>query len=81
MDCEFCFTTWEDFAIMSMVEKGLGIGILPDMILQRIPYHMEIRSLTVPYYREIGLAMKKQDRLTPAARKFIEYLSILKKQS
>ncbi len=77
------FTTWEDFAIMSMVEKGLGIGILPDMILQRIPYHMEIRSLTVPYYREIGLAMKKQDRLTPAARKFTEdlnrYLSILNK--
>lgn len=23
------FTTWEDYAILSMVEKGLGIGILP----------------------------------------------------
>ena len=31
------FTTWEDFAIMAMVEKGLGVSILPDLILQRIP--------------------------------------------
>lgn len=68
------FTTWEDFAIMSMVEKGLGIGILPEMILQRIPYRIEIRSLEVPYYREIGIAMKNIKRLTPATEKFMEYL-------
>ena len=68
------FTTWEDFAIMAMAEKGLGIGILPDMILRRIPYKLEIRSLEVPYYREIGLAMKNRNRLTPATQKFIEYL-------
>ena len=23
------FTTWEDYAIMAMVEKGLGVSILP----------------------------------------------------
>ncbi len=68
------FTTWEDFAIMSMVEKGLGIGILPEMILQCIPYRIEIRSLEVPYYREIGIAMKNIKRLTPATEKFMEYL-------
>lgn len=68
------FTTWEDFAIMSMVEKGLGIGILPEMILQRIPYGIEIRPLENPFYREIGIAMKTEKRLTPAARKFLEYL-------
>lgn len=68
------FTTWEDFAIMSMVEKGLGIGILPDMILQRIPYKIEIRSLQEPYYRQIGLAMKNREHITPATKKFVEYL-------
>lgn len=68
------FTTWEDFAIMAMVEKGLGIGILPDMILQRIPYKIEIRSLQEPYYRQIGLAMKNQEHITPATKKFVEYL-------
>lgn len=68
------YTTWEDFSIMAMVEKGLGIGILPEMILQRIPYHLEIRSLEKSYYRQICLAMKKQKHMTPATEKFIEYL-------
>lgn len=68
------FTTWEDYAIMAMAEKGLGIGILPDLILRRVPYRIEIRSLAEPYYRSVGLAMKDSDHLTPAVRKFIEYL-------
>ena len=68
------FTTWEDFAIMAMVEKGMGVSILPDMILQRIPYHVEIRPLQNPYYRAIGLAIKNPKQLTPAVKKFIEYL-------
>ncbi len=68
------FTTWEDFAIMAMVEKGMGISILPDMILQRIPYQVEIRSLQKPYYRAIGLAIKDQKHITPAVKKFIDYL-------
>ena len=65
------FTTWEDFAIMAMVEKGMGIGILPDMILQRIPYKIEIRSLQKPYYRPIGLAIKDQRHITPAVKKLL----------
>ena len=68
------FTTWEDFAIMAMVEKGLGIGILPSMILRRIPWKLEVRPLVKPYYRPIGLAVKTPSHLTPAVRKFIEYL-------
>ena len=68
------FTTWEDFAIMAMVEKGMGVSILPDMILQRIPYRVEIRSLQKPYHRPIGLAVKDRKHITPAVKKFIDYL-------
>ena len=68
------FTTWEDFAIMAMVEKGMGISILPDLILKRVPYQIEIRPLEEPYYRSIGLAMKNRNHLAPAVEKFIEYL-------
>ncbi len=73
------FTTWEDFAIMSMAEKGLGVGILPGMILQRIPYKIEIRPLKRPYLRTVGLVMKSSKNLTPAVKKFIEYLPPFKK--
>ena len=68
------FTTWEDFAIMAMVEKGMGVSILPELILGRIPYQIEIRPLQEPYYRPIGLAMKNMEHLTPAVQKFIDYL-------
>ena len=71
---DICFTTWEDFAIMAMVERGMGVSILPSMILQRIPYRIEMRSLQEPYYRSIGLAVKNQIHLTPAVKKFMEYL-------
>lgn len=81
MDCKFRFTTWEDFAIMAMVEKGLGISILPDMILRRIPYKIAICPLQEPDYRSIGLVMKHRAYLTPAAKKFIEYLLFREKNS
>ncbi len=74
------FTTWEDFAIMAMVEKGMGISILPDLILKRVPYRLEIRSLEEPYYRTIGLAMKNRDHVTPAVRKFMEYLALFQEK-
>ena len=68
------FTTWEDFAIMAMVERGMGVSILPDMILRRIPYQVEIRPLSEPYYRSIGLAVKNKKHITPAVKRFIDYL-------
>ena len=71
---EIRFITWEDFAIMAMVEKGMGVSILPELILGRIPYQIEIRPLQEPYYRPIGLAMKNMEHLTPAVQKFIDYL-------
>lgn len=30
------FTTWDDFAIMALVESGQGVSILPKLILQRV---------------------------------------------
>lgn len=68
------FTTWDDYAILSMVESGLGIGILPRLILQRIPYQVEIRSFTEPYYREIGLAFPGRKTVSTVTRRFVEYL-------
>lgn len=72
------FTTWDDYAIMSMVENGLGISILPELILKRIPYHITVKKLSVPAYRNIGLALKNSKTSSLAVRKFIEYLKFRK---
>ncbi|WP_407386144.1 LysR family transcriptional regulator [Ruminococcus sp.] len=69
------FTTWDDYAVMSMVESGLGISILPELILKRIPYRIVAKELDVPAYREIGLALKSRKTASLAVRRFLDYLS------
>lgn len=68
------FTTWDDYAIMSMVESGLGISILPQLILQRIPYHVITKELEVPAYRRIGLALKNKKSASLAVKRFLNYI-------
>ncbi len=68
------FTTWDDYAIMSMVESGLGISILPQLILKRVPYHIVVKELDVPAYRNIGLAVRNKKTISLAVEKFMEYL-------
>ena len=68
------FTTWDDYAVMSMVEGGLGIAILPQLILHRIPYKIVAKELDVPAYRKIGIAYREKAKLPLAVKKFIDYL-------
>lgn len=72
---QISFTTWDDYAIMSMVENGLGVSILPELILHRIPYRIITKELDVPAYRNIGIAMRSQESLSLAAKRFLDYLS------
>ncbi len=65
------FTTWDDYAVMSMVENDLGIAILPELILKRIPYHIVTKPIDVPAYREIGLAYRSRRSLSLAAERFV----------
>lgn len=68
------FTTWDDYAIMSMVENGLGVSILPELILERTPYHIIAKELDIPAYRKIGLALKSKKNASPALKRFLAYL-------
>ena len=68
------FTTWDDYAVMSMVESGLGISILPRLILKRIPYKIVAKELDVPAYRDIALALRSKKTASLAVRRFLEYL-------
>lgn len=68
------FTTWDDYAIMSMVESGLGISILPELILRRVPYRIIAKELDVPTYRKIGIALRSKKTASLAVKRFLEYL-------
>ncbi|MEA5019658.1 MAG: LysR family transcriptional regulator [Gordonibacter sp.] len=68
------FTTWDDYAIMAMVECGLGVAILPELILKRIPYRIAVRPLAQPAFRTIGFALKDKENASLATKRFLEYL-------
>lgn len=68
------FTTWDDYAIMSMVESGLGISILPELILKRVPYQIIKKELEIPAYRKIGIAFRSKKNTSLAVKRFLEYL-------
>lgn len=68
-------TTPDDYVIMSMVESGLGVSILPELILERVPYDLAIRPLDVNPIREIGFAVRSQADASLAVRTFEGYLA------
>ncbi|SFB30179.1 DNA-binding transcriptional regulator, LysR family [Acetitomaculum ruminis DSM 5522] len=68
------FTTLDDYAIMSMVENGLGVSILPELILKRIPYNILIKPLDKPAFRDIGFVLRDFDTASIAVKRFMEYL-------
>jgi len=68
------FTTWDDYAVMSMVESGLGVSILPELILHKVQFDVAVKPLDAPAYRDICVIMRDRTRLSIPARKFMEYL-------
>ena len=68
------FSTWDDYVIMSMVESGLGISILPQLILQRVPYRIVAKELEVPAWRDIVFCLRSRESAPLAVRRFKKYL-------
>ncbi len=66
--------TWDDYSIMAMVESGLGVSVLPSLVLRRIPYNVALRPLARPVFRRICLVTRKAAAQPTAVGKFLEYL-------
>lgn len=70
MNCTVSFYCRDDHSIISLVNHGLGISLLPSLMLEDIPIRKI--SLKEPVYRMLGIGMLHQDRLSIAAKSFIE---------
>ena len=70
----------DDYTIMSMVENGLGVSSLTELVLQRTPFHVAVCPLDPPQYRDIGLAVRSFDTLSPAAKQFVDYVEMWAKK-
>ena len=66
-------STWDDYAIMAMVERGLGASVLPALILRRCQFDVAVRPIEGRPHRQIGAIYRTTD-VSLAATRFLEYL-------
>ena len=68
------FYTKDDYAIIAMVEQGLGMSIMPELLLKG----RQDRLLTLPLIpeakRTIGIAIAAGSKAGPATKRFAEYV-------
>ncbi len=68
------YRVYDDYTIMAMIEKGLGISILPELVLKRVNYAIATKKIVPPIVRTIGLAFKDKKILPIASRYFIDFI-------
>ena len=64
----------EDRTILAMVSEGLGISLLPELMVRRSP--SPIRSCRPPmtFYRNIAIGVKDKKALSNSTRLFVDYV-------
>lgn len=68
------YTIHDDYAIMTMVEAGLGVSILAELMLRRTNFNNVCLPIDPPICRTLAIAYKDRDSLPIASQYFIDYL-------
>ncbi len=66
--------TKDDYAIIAMVENGLGVSIMPELLLKGRSDHVRVMELAPPVSRQIALALPERVSIGPAAERFADYV-------
>ena len=64
----------DDMSTVAMVEAGMGICILPELLKERTGEKVNWYPMEEPCYREIGYAVANLRTISPAVKKMIELL-------
>ena len=65
----------DDSAVLSMVQRGLGLAILPELTLREFPGNYDFRMLEPEAYRTLGIGIKSMKEASPLARAVIRYIT------
>lgn len=64
----------EDRTILAMVSEGLGISLLPELMVRRSPYPLSVCHAPQRFYRTIGIGVKDEKALSASTRLFVSYV-------
>ena len=68
------YTLHDDYSIMAMVEAGLGVSVLAELVLHRNNYKLAVRPTEPPITRSIAIGYKDRASLSMASKRFIGML-------
>lgn len=68
------FKTADDYALISMVESGLGICITHELVLRSDNHNVAVRPLDPPAHRTIAIALPSLKSAKPLVRDFIRFV-------
>ena len=62
-------------ATVSMVACGLGVSVLPALMLRGHSAGVVVKEISPPFFRTIIMGMRSPVELSPAARRFLNYVT------
>lgn len=68
------FTSNNEHAVVSMIESGLGVSILPELIVRSYSEKVSVLPLYPEVSRKLGICVRSFDELSPACRRFCRYV-------
>lgn len=71
---DFRYSVLDDHSILSMVENGLGISILSELIVKGYEGKVKLLPLEPFCYRELGIGIRSYENLSPASKMFVKYV-------
>ena len=70
----------DDYSILSMVEQGMGVSILTELVLRKTNYDVVPLPIDPPIIRTLAVVTKERRTLPLAAKVFIEQLMAQREQ-
>ncbi len=67
------FSTLENFSAMAMIEQGMGMSIMNDLITHHWNFNVVKLPLDPPQSIDLGIAIPSIKNVSPAAKRFIDY--------
>ena len=68
------YTAREDRTMLAMVSKGLGISLLPELMVRHSSYPVAVCHAPERFYRNIGIGVKDKGALSASTRRFVDYV-------
>ena len=67
------FSTLENFAALALIEQGMGMSIMNDLITRNYQCNVVKLPLDPPQYITLGIAIPSLENASPAVRRFVDF--------